>query len=177
MLGYSCSTYNKNYPKEHSMKIGMKNLLTTALAFFMILAITTAAGAQDKMQKCKDVRVVVDVQNGNDWTNSVYELALLEGGGGWVIASGDLKGKNVPAKKGQKLRFNFNDGHNHMVDVKCTSKSDNCKVKEGSRPAIVLVDVTGSNTTAAIHFDITGSPNSNAKLNDCPSGNFYLDIE
>ena len=159
------------------MRIGMKSYVTIVLALLLLVSLASVAGAQDKLQKCKNIHIVVDVQEGSSWSNSIHELALLEEGGGWVIKDGDHKGKNVPAKRGQKLRFNFNDGHNHMVDVTCSTKSDNCKVKPGSRPAIALVDVTGSNTRAAIHFDITGSPNPNAKINDCPGGNFYLEIE
>lgn len=160
------------------MKTGLKNYAIAAFAVLMLLSVASVAGAQDKMDKCKNIRIEVDVNKGSgNWDNGAYELALMETGGGWVINSGDMKGKNVPAKKGQKLRFNFNDGNGHMVDVTCSTKSGSCNARPGSRPAIVLVDVTGANTRAAVNFEITGSPNAKAKINGCPGGNFYLEIE
>lgn len=154
-----------------------KNLTWTVLIAVLALALATSATAQNKMQKCGQIRIVVDLHDGSDWTNDYAELAMLDEAGGWVIMSGARKGENVQAVRGQKLRFNFNDGADHMVDVKCSSKSQAANVKAGSRPAIALVDVTGKNTTTAIHFDIQGSPNPKAKINGCPGGNFYIDVK
>lgn len=156
----------------------MKKFIVSALALVMILGLATAASAQpNKMAKCGNIQASVDMHDGSKWNNNQIQLSLLEKAGGWVISSGPQKGKNCPATKGQKLRFNFNDGANHPVNVKPSSKSGMVNVRSGSRPAIVLVDVKGAGTRAAIHFEITGSPNPKAKVDGCPGGNFYLEIE
>ena len=108
------------------------------------------------------------------WSNDAFELALLKDGGGWVVAA---TGKNVPAKKGQKLRFNFNDGQSHPVNVSASSKSNAVDVRGGSTGAIVLADVKAGGSTAAVNFEITGADNAKAKVAGCPGGNFYIEIE
>ncbi len=156
----------------------MKRIAIPVLAVLTALCLVVPAAAQKKMAKCSNIQASVDVKTGGGaWENDHLKLGLLSTGGGWVIMEGENKGENCPATKGQKLRFNFNDGAGHMVNVKASSKAGKVKVREGSRPAIVLVDVTGSDGRASIHFEITGSPNPKAKVGGCPGGNFYLEIE
>ena len=155
-----------------------KRIAITCLATLVVLSLAAPAVAQNKMQKCGHIRLAVDVNEGSGWKNDVYELALQEEGGGWVILEGEHQGQNVPAKKGHKLRFNFNDGAKHMINVNASTKTKSAAVKAGSRPAISLVDVTGnSGSTMAVHFDITGSPNPKAKIGGCPGGNFYISVQ
>ncbi len=156
----------------------MKRIAIPVLVVLTALCLVLPAAAQNKMGKCGSIQASVDLKTGGGaWENDHLKLALAETGGGWVIMEGPDKGKNCPAAKGHKLRFNFHDGAGHMVHVKASSKAGKVKVREGSRPAIVLVDVTGSGGRAAIHFEVTGSPNPKAKIGGCPGGNFYLEIE
>lgn len=154
----------------------MKRVTISALTVLLALCLVAPAVAQTKTAKCGHIRIVVDLDDGSGWSNDYLELALLEDGGGWVVAEGDHRGQNVAAKKGNKLRFNFNDGANHPVDVNCTTKSNSVAVSAGSRPAIVLVDVKGGGQ-AAVHFEITGAANPKANIGGCPGGNFYIEIE
>lgn len=153
----------------------MKRITISGLAILLALCLVAPAMAQSKTDKCGNVRIVVDVKSGSSWSDNALELALLKDGGGWVNVH---TGKNVAAKKGQKLRFNFNDGQSHKVNVTASSSSDAVNVSGGSTAAIVLVDVTGSGQ-AAVHFEVTGADNPKAKekVSGCPGGNFYLEIE
>ena len=154
----------------------MKRIAISCLVALVVLSLAVPAAAQNKMQKCGHIKIAVDVNDGSGWKNDYLELALLEEGGGWVVAEGEHRGQNVAAKKGHKLRFNFNDGANHPINVAASTKSKSAQVSEGSRPAICLMEVTGSGRIA-VHFDITGAPNPKAKVGGCPGGNFYVEVE
>lgn len=154
----------------------MKRVMIACSAVLLALCLVAPAAAQDKTVKCSEIRISVDLNDGSGWTNNYLDLALLEEGGGWVVASGDHRGENVAAKKGNKLRFNFHDGQGRSVDVNATTKSKAVELSAGNRPATVLANVTGTGT-AAVNFEITGSPNTKARIGGCPGGNFYIESQ
>ena len=155
----------------------MRTTRTRILAVAAVLATTSVLAAQEKIQECSNVVVTVDKQNGpGDWSNNIAALKLQEQGQGWTIAMPlTQKGKHVQARKGESYRLNFGDG-THTVDVKPSTSGSGITVKAGSKPSIALVDISGGSGTQAVRFEITGSPNPNAKIQGCPGGSLYFDI-
>lgn len=163
------------------MKKVLRPRTVALLVLSLALLFTAAASAQDKTQECSHIEIVVDVnKSAGNWSNGAYVLKLQGKGQGWTIYEPeDQRGGNVKASGGTKLRFNINDGANHPVNVSpATGGGKALNVRSGSRPAIILVDVGPSQSkTGAVKFSIAGANNDKAKINGCPGGNFYIDLE
>ncbi len=163
------------------MKNSLRPFVIAIIALSFGLLVTVSASAQDKTQACSNIQIVVDVnKSAGNWSNGAYVLKLQGRGQGWTIAEpGDQRGQNIKVPGGTKLRFNFNDGANHPVNVSpSTGDGKALNVRSGSRPAIVLVDVGPSQSkTGAVKFTIDGANNDKAKINGCTGGNFYIDLE
>ena len=136
------------------------------------LLAATPAVAQDKVQQCSSIQITVDEQKGpGNWANTIETLKLRTQGQGWTTEIN----AHVKATKGKKYRLNFGDG-THPIDVKASASGSALEVTEGSRPAIVLVDVQSGSGAHAIRFEITGASSPRAKINGCPGGSLYFDI-
>lgn len=163
------------------MKRHVHTLTLLPLTLSLALLFGASASAQNKMQKCGQIEIVVDInKSAGNWNNSAYVLKLQGKGEGWTIFQPeDQRGSNIKASAGMKLRFNVNDGANHPINVTPSPAGGKAlDVRSGSRPAIILVDVGPSQSkTGAVRFTINGSDNAKAKINGCPDGNFYLDLQ
>ena len=157
------------------------SLAASASTLALALLFSSGVAAQNKMQRCGQIEISVDINKSvGNWNNSAYVLKLQGTGEGWTIFDPeDQRGQNIKATPGMKLRFNVNDGANRPINVTPSSAAGkSLNVRSGSRPAIILVDVRSSQAkTGAVRFNIDGADKAATKINGCPGGSFYLDLE